>query len=204
METVLTFQKTLWLSKLQFTCPAEKPIKIVFLKKHISIHPSRFQSDSLRHLGENFWSWLSKLHSKCLEEYSDGSFFYKNKSQFFLHFDRRIIGLLTNLFSQFRPNSFLGVHKNCLRMGFFEIFNVFSTFLNFELKRLDFAHKIRTPLSTLLSKSLEETFDDKVFRKKNILQVFRTLIKSFSDFPRWVFGRVVKNAFCYSKWRFME
>ena len=65
----------MWLSKLQFTCPDEKPIEFFFFKKHSSIHVSELQSESHRNFGKSFWPWLSKLQTNCLEDTSDDNVF---------------------------------------------------------------------------------------------------------------------------------
>ena len=69
------FFNKMWLSKLQFTCPDEKPIEFVFVKKHSSIHVSELQSESHRNFCESFWAWLSKLQTNCLEDTSDDNVF---------------------------------------------------------------------------------------------------------------------------------
>ena len=87
----------------------------------------------------------------------------------FSYFDTKPIGLLTRIFSLFRPNKLLRFHKKCLRMEFCKLFLVFYIFSNFQLKCLDFAHHFRTSLSKLLSNSLEEIVDDNFFQERNNL-----------------------------------
>ena len=65
----------MWLSKLQFTCPDEKPIDFFFFEKHSSIHVSELQSESHRNFGKIFWAWLSKLQTNCSEDTSDDNVF---------------------------------------------------------------------------------------------------------------------------------
>ena len=104
-------------------------------------------------------------------------------------------------FSQFCPNTLLRVHSNGLRMGFFEIYFVFYIISNFELNCSDFAHQNSRSLSTLLSNSLQEIFDDNflmtIFFTRNDQSFlrFRRLTKISSDFPQLPFGRVAKTAF---------
>ena len=88
-------------------------------------------------------------------------------------------------FSQFCPNTLLRVHSNGLRMGFFEIYFVFYIISNFELNCSDFAHQISRSLSTLLSNSLQEIFDDN-FLMTIFLQEMINLFFVFGVWPKFL------------------
>ena len=130
----------------------------------------------------HFWAILfQKLHVLQL--------FWKNfvmtfvfdnfNSISFLYFHWELIGLLTRVFSQFRPNTLLRFHRNCLLKRFFEIHFVSYVFSNFQLKYLDFTHQIRTSLSTLLSNSLQEIINDYVFQERLIFFLFSDFDQKF-------------------------
>ena len=58
----------------------EEYVEIFFLEKVNSEIGLGIPSESHREFGESFWSRLSKLHSKCLEKFSRGSFFDKKST----------------------------------------------------------------------------------------------------------------------------
>ena len=57
-------------------------------------------------------------------------------------------------------------------------------------------------LSTLLSNSLEEVFDDNFVQGRKSFFCLRTITKISSDFPRWALGRFAKTAFRVTRCRF--
>ena len=62
------FSEKLWLPKLQFTCPDEIIFGFVPFRKGIHIILTRRRSENYRKFDGIFCGWLSKLHSKSLEE----------------------------------------------------------------------------------------------------------------------------------------
>ena len=106
-----------------FACPFEEIIENFFLWKSQFQKCCRTFIRKSWGIRQKFWAWLSKLPSMCLEEFFGGSFFdIKSTLNFFSYFDRKIIRLLTTIFSQFCPSTLQGVQRNYLRMGFKKIF----------------------------------------------------------------------------------
>ena len=125
----------------------------------------------------------------------------------FLYFDWELIGLLTRVFSQFRPNTLLRFQRNCFLKGFFEIHFVFYIFSNFQLKYLDFTHQIRTSLSTLLSNSLQEIFNYNFLQERLIFFfIFGLWPKVLLTFHDELYARLPKLLFAlldedFSEWK---
>ena len=181
------FPKKLCLSKMQFTSPNENVFGFFFFGKGNVIIALKLRSKSHRTLDWIFCAWLSKLHSKSLEEFRDNICFWSKELFKFIVLWHKTYRIFDGFFFQFRPNTFLSVNGNCLRMVFFDVFFGFYIFLNFGPKCFDFAHEISTSLSKLLPNSLEEIVEDNFFQEKNNLSFIfglwpKFLLTLFNDF----------------------